>query len=60
MDTHLIFAFKRALHYSTLVIKLLQRYKFVLSNKCYRNTMNQSSFKRLFTRTAHPLLKLKC
>ena len=58
--THLNFVFKPAFHFSTLAIKLFNSAtEVLLSCNCYRNTMNQSSFKRLATCTTHPLLKLK-
>ena len=54
--THLKFPFKRALHFSTLAIKLFNSgTKF---HNYERNTMNQSPFKCFATLTTHQLIKL--
>ena len=59
MDTHLNFAFKQALHFSTLVIIVfLTTVQVVLSCNCYHSTMNQSSFKRYDTATL--ITKVPC
>ena len=60
MDMLLNFTFKSALDFSTLAIKPFNSstYKVVLSCNCYRNAMNQSSFKRFATQMTHPLLKV--
>ena len=53
MHTHLNFVFKRALHFSTLAIKLGT--KLQLLPQHYKPVF----FKHFATRMTHPLLKLK-